>query len=400
MKDFIFEYWQYLFIPLVSGIIGWGTNVVALRMTFYPINFIGIKPWFGWQGIIPAKAGKMAGKAVDLLTSDLITIDSQFAKLNPKQVAAEMRSEVRQITIEIIDRIISIQLPHIWRVTPDLIKDRIYSDIAYNLPVAIELLFRDIKKNINSLFDLRKMVVETLTQNKRLMNRIFQQVGKKELRFIENSGFYFGLLFGIIQAIIWYFFHYWWILPLSGLIVGFATNWLALKLIFFPERPIKIGWLVVQGMFVKRQKEVADEYAQIVARHILTPQKIFDTILLGSSSDLLYDLIYTNITRIVEAAGERHKPLLELFSDNRIQAIKNLAALHFSFHLPVLLNKIYPSLKKSLDIEATLQKKMAELPPDKYQGFLRPVFQEDEIKLILVGALLGFIAGGLQVFVF
>jgi hypothetical protein len=33
----------YLLIPLVASVVGWLTNVVALKMTFYPIEF------FGWK---------------------------------------------------------------------------------------------------------------------------------------------------------------------------------------------------------------------------------------------------------------------------------------------------------------------------------------------------------------
>ena len=42
---------------------------------------------------------------------------------------------------------------------------------------------------------------------------------------------------------------------------------------------------------------------------------------------------------------------------------------------------------------------MSSLPPDEFVGFLRPVFQEDEWKLILVGAILGMVAGFLQLLI-
>jgi hypothetical protein len=54
----------YLTIPFVSAFVGWITNVVAIKMTFYPIEFVGVKP-FGWQGIVPSKAKKMAETGVD-----------------------------------------------------------------------------------------------------------------------------------------------------------------------------------------------------------------------------------------------------------------------------------------------------------------------------------------------
>lgn len=61
---FKYHWWQYFIIPWIAGLVGYLTNVLALEMTFYPIEFWGIEifrlknePWglFGWQGIIPTK---------------------------------------------------------------------------------------------------------------------------------------------------------------------------------------------------------------------------------------------------------------------------------------------------------------------------------------------------------
>mgnify|MGYP007000240031 len=50
------EFWQYLSIPVIAALIGWSTNWLAIKMTFYPLEFIGKPPLLGWQGIIPSKA--------------------------------------------------------------------------------------------------------------------------------------------------------------------------------------------------------------------------------------------------------------------------------------------------------------------------------------------------------
>ena len=69
-KFFKYQWWQYFIIPWIAGFVGYITNVLALEMTFYPVEFWGIEifriktePWglFGWQGIIPTKAHKMVG---------------------------------------------------------------------------------------------------------------------------------------------------------------------------------------------------------------------------------------------------------------------------------------------------------------------------------------------------
>ena len=44
-------------------------------------------------------------------------------------------------------------------------------------------------------------------------------------------------------------------------------------------------------------------------------------------------------------------------------------------------------------LETLLNERMASLPPEEFQDLLRPCFQEDEWKLILMGGVLGLLAG-------
>ncbi len=41
---------------------------------------------------------------------------------------------------------------------------------------------------------------------------------------------------------------------------------------------------------------------------------------------------------------------------------------------------------------------MEQMTTEQFEGVLRPVFQQDEWKLIAVGAVIGFLVGELQVF--
>src|SRR5699024_5522988 len=75
------DFWRYVVIPLVVALLAWSTNWIAVQMTFYPIEFFGIRPIFGWQGIIPSKAEKMAGILVDQTLSKIGSIDEFFQQM-------------------------------------------------------------------------------------------------------------------------------------------------------------------------------------------------------------------------------------------------------------------------------------------------------------------------------
>jgi uncharacterized membrane protein YheB (UPF0754 family) len=78
-------YLTYLTIPTISALVGLVTNWIAVKMTFYPVEYRGIRP-FGWQGIIPANAKKMAKIAVDMSIRKLITLDELVDRIDPDEM--------------------------------------------------------------------------------------------------------------------------------------------------------------------------------------------------------------------------------------------------------------------------------------------------------------------------
>jgi len=45
-----------------------------------------------------------------------------------------------------------------------------------------------------------------------------------------------------------------WVLPVTGFLVGYLTNWIALKMIFQPVEPVSLlGCYTCHGLFLKRQ---------------------------------------------------------------------------------------------------------------------------------------------------
>ena len=90
VADVQLNWWLYLSMPFVAALIGYVTKIVAIKMMFQPIEFVGIKPIFGWQGIVPRKAATMASIACDTMTSRLIKPEDIFNKLDPDRIAREI----------------------------------------------------------------------------------------------------------------------------------------------------------------------------------------------------------------------------------------------------------------------------------------------------------------------
>jgi uncharacterized membrane protein YheB (UPF0754 family) len=398
------EFWKYVSIPFVAAFVGWITNWIAIKMTFLPLEFVGIRPFFGWQGIIPSKAVKMAGIFVDQTMYKLGKLSEVFEQMDPELIAQHVIRYVEPRLDEYVDDIMQAQSPLIWENTPAMIKNQIYAAVRRDIPRRVEALMHEIGENVEELVDLKEMIVGQLVEDKSLLNRLFLESGAAEFRFIVRSGAYFGFLFGLIQVVVWYLLPAWWVLPVFGLIVGYATNWLALNLIFRPLHPRRVGPFTIQGLFLRRQKEVAAVWCPMVTREVLTLRNIINAMLNGSRAERTAKLIRRHIKPVVDEAvgGGLGKALAQVAVgvEGFAQIKESVGPKALDISGDPFEDRMFNEDRATV-VEEALRQRMEAMSSEDFQGLLRPCFQEDELKLILAGAVLGFGAGLAQLaFVF
>ena len=138
------------------------------------------------------------------------------------------------------------------------------------------------------MLDLRSMVVNLALSNKDKVVKMFREVGAKEFTFIERSGIYFGFIFGLMQMVVFYFTDKHapssgiWLLPLFGFMVGYLTNWVALKVIFSPIEPKVVFGFKMHGVFMRRQVEVSAEFARLNSEHFCNAENLWTEMMHGT----------------------------------------------------------------------------------------------------------------------
>ncbi len=398
---FIAEYWTYLTIPLVSGLVGYGTNWLAVKMMMGPVEFVGIGP-IGWQGVIPANAGKMARLTVDHSVKRVLSQEELIDRIEPEELVKAINHRLEPFVEDVVDEVMTqtsnYNLPIgnvLWSASPIAIKRRVYNEVKKNLPELLAKMIEDLKPSMDELVDLNETIVEKLSSDKRMLINVFRNAGAKEFKFIQRSGLYFGIPLGIPVMVVWYFFQHWWILPLFGLFVGYLTNLVALYLVQKPLEPTKIGPFTVQGLFIKRQKEVSRYYGKLFASDLITAEIIVGEMLkVKESLDQVRTLIHREVNRALEDKQGHFKPLMVMaIGQEEYQKISHIISDRAFDELMNPDKRSYAYIDEALDIENTIAERVGNLPPVEFYELLKPVVEEDEWKLIAVGAVLGMGAG-------
>jgi uncharacterized membrane protein YheB (UPF0754 family) len=394
---FSYPLWVYITIPLGAALVGWATKILALKMMFYPVEFVGIKPYLGWQGQIPKRAPKMAGVAVDSLTSGILQPQQLFDRIDPDELVAELGEPLRAAAQELVDTMMMSFQSQLWRATPDQLKDLIVANVEGRIPSAARGMFDEFRGQVDQIFDIKHMVVTNLVRDKATLNRVFQDIGRPAFKFLIKAGLWFGFIIGLVQMLVFGVTGWHLALPLFGLLTGGLTDYVALQMIFRPlQRRTVFPGVKWQGVFQRERDEVIRGYSALLAREIFTPKAIMESLLTGPMSDKFFDIIANEISRTIDSQMGFAGRIIDAVGGRQYQQMKKQITASIIERLPETSAYIEQYAADRLDLENTMIEKMALLDAQSYENLLRPAFKDDEWIIVVLGAALGFLFGELQ----
>lgn len=418
--------WAVLLIPLISGLIGLATNYAGIRLLFHPVRFVGVRipglgavgrllprrlqalpgvttGGIGWQGVIPSRAAKMGSIAVDKGIAKLGSPSEFYEQLDPDAIAEHILATSGDEIHELVEQVMARERPRVWRDTPVAIRQAIHQRIDRKLPSIVHNVTDRIGQNIEQLLDIKLMVIRRIEAQPSLANRIFLEVGERELRFVVWSGLFLGGVLGLLTLPLLALVQGSaplppiWFLPLSGIVVGYLTNWIALTLIFEPIRPVKVGPVTLHGLFMRRQDEIAAEYSRVIADDVVTLAAIGHELVAGPRSDRTRALIEEALRPAIdEALGIARGAVRVAIGTRQYEAIRTRLASEAIDHTMTPLVDPRFNAQQSDRVFELLRGRLQELGPEDFAEMLRSAFQEDEWMLIMIGSLLGLLAGLLQ----
>lgn len=399
LADLTGNWLLYLSMPLMAAIIGYVTKLVAIQMLFKPVEFVGKPPLLGWQGVIPRNAGRMASIAMDLLLGRLIDPKELLGRLDAQRIFKEIEQPLSDVITEVGSDLMVKYQPDLWEVLPLPVQRLILGQIKRQAPKMVEDIMRDFSLDMERYIDVRDMAITNLTRDRAVLNRLIREVGDPEMRFIARSGLYFGLLLGVLQAVVWMLTHNPLVMPIFGALIGLSTDWIALKMIFYPRQEKRfLGFIRWQGMFQKRRAQVSADYGRCIAAEVLTMRNLLEALLTGPKSDALMAMVQRRVQEIVDRNVGFAKPFVVLTLGSRnYRQLKQDAAERAIALAEETMSPALRYAEDAIDVENVVVNAMHKLTPVEFEGVLRPAFKQDEWKVILVGGILGAIIGELQV---
>ena len=188
-----------------------------------------------------------------------------------------------------------------------------------------------------------------------------------------------------------------WSLPFISALIGWVTNFVAIKMLFHPRTPVNFLGIKIQGVFPKRHKLLATKIGALVGEELF------------SFSDIKQEITNPENLKGVHAVLEekvdyflRHKlgeimPMLAMFiNDKTIQKIKGILVEELDDALPDVIDSFADKLEKDIDITKIVEEKVAAFSMEKLEQVLFAIMSKEFKFIEIIGAVLGFFIGLVQ----
>ena len=190
-----------------------------------------------------------------------------------------------------------------------------------------------------------------------------------------------------------------YLLPILAALIGWITNYLAIKMLFHPHQPKKILGLTFQGVFPKRQSQIAEKLGDLVANELFSMKDVAQKIEDLSTQPEALDEVGKRIEQTIRVKLISAFPMLSMFlSDEMIEKVTSLFKGELEDFLRLSAQGLAVKIEESVDIQALVREKVQAFSSNKIEELLLG-FMEQEFRFIeKIGAVLGFLIGCIQVF--
>lgn len=189
-----------LFLAIVGGLIGWITNILAIKLLFKPINPIKI-PLINVEilGLIPKRKNEIAQNIGQVISDELLSVDDLFNDI----LTEEDKENFSEYIKTKITALISEKMSFIPGPFKGMIQGYVDDIINEELPPIVTDLINTATIKAKEKINIQKIVEEKINELDLLeLEKIIISVAKNELKHIELLGLILGGLIGLIQGVI------------------------------------------------------------------------------------------------------------------------------------------------------------------------------------------------------
>lgn len=188
------------------------------------------------------------------------------------------------------------------------------------------------------------------------------------------------------------------LIPFTSAAIAWFTNYIAIKMLFYPRIKRNFFLFSLQGVFPKRQKEMARKLGELFAEELGVQKTIQEKLNDVFADDSLVERIRGRVEELAHSFIGKELPFLSaLVPPDLIKKLSGEVATTLGNNLKEEVSKGASDLSSKLDVKKLVQDQIEALKVESLEQIFQSLLKKEFKFIELSGAVLGFIIGCVQV---
>ena len=176
-----------------------------------------------------------------------------------------------------------------------------------------------------------------------------------------------------------------------GALIGWFTNYLAIKLLFRPYKEIRLLFFKIQGLIPKRKDEIVENIAEVVEKELISISDITEKIQNSKIDESVIDGLLDKIVgeKLQKKILEKN-PLLKMFvNDSMIDKMKSYFKKTILENKEEIVAEIVKIAEEKINIREIMIEKMHNFSLEEMERIILTVSKNELKHIEIIGGILG-----------
>ncbi|MGL5088795.1 MAG: DUF445 domain-containing protein [Cetobacterium sp.] len=187
------------------------------------------------------------------------------------------------------------------------------------------------------------------------------------------------------------------LLIIIGSMIGWITNYIAIKMLFRPYKEINLGFFKIQGLIPKRRCEIGLSLAETIQNELISMSDITKK-LENANIEVQMETVIEDILEKKLASEITSKfPMLAMFlNESTLNKIKEIIKNSIMENKDQIINMLFESLEKNVDFKEIIVEKVDAFSLEELERIVFSLAKKELKHIEIVGAILGGLIGVAQ----
>ena len=188
-----------------------------------------------------------------------------------------------------------------------------------------------------------------------------------------------------------------WCIPPISALIGWITNYIAVKMIFRPRKPIRFLGITILGLIPKRKSDLARKIGETVENELISHKDIHRVV----NTPEFHEEILVSISKVIDSFIEKKlgaNPLVAMMLSGEMAIqIKESLKQELRDFLPEFMENMFGKIETKLNFKEIVQDKIESFDLMKLEKIIYNIAAKELRAIEVFGGVLGFVVGLVQI---